>query len=57
MGAGVVKPEQNGFRIHIHSPRMGTQNSTELKCEECATKFSPFKKQVSDLAGSNGCRI
>ncbi|XP_045172014.2 E3 ubiquitin-protein ligase RNF34-like [Mercenaria mercenaria] len=50
MGAGVVKPEQNGIRIQIHTGRnpanMGNHNSTDLKCEECTSKFSQFRKQL-----------
>lgn len=50
MGAGVVKLEQHGNRIHIHTGRnahrMGSSNSIDQKCEECTTKFSPFKRQL-----------
>jgi hypothetical protein len=53
MGAGVVKPDlQNGIHIQIHTGRnpasMGSHNSSELKCEECTSKFSQIRKQVSN---------
>lgn len=51
MGAGVVKPDlQNGIHIQIHTGRnpasMGSHNSSELKCEECTSKFSQIRKQL-----------
>lgn len=51
MGAGVVKPEQNGFSIHIRTgtqaSNMGGRHSAGLKCEECANKFSLSRKRLS----------
>ncbi|KAL4223880.1 RING finger protein 34 [Mactra antiquata] len=47
MGAGIVKPDQHGFRIHIHAGNRSNQRMDQqpgLKCEECSSKLTASRK-------------